>query len=122
MRISGWSADGCSSDLQEIVEDSADAADAEAEDEALDVEPSRLCQVEQAGRIPIFRNEKRLGETEWGGEQAYQQHRIAMLRECCKCGQPRRQERARPDQPTILFGNHPHLLTCKPGKETPEVE
>jgi len=49
---------------QNIVEHGADAADAEAKNQALDVKAGALREAEQARRVPIARDKERLRQSE----------------------------------------------------------
>ncbi len=63
--------------------------DFKREDEALDIEPGGLRQIEQARWVPIFRDKQWLGETKWHREQACPPHCLAMVGEHDICSDPR---------------------------------
>ena len=65
---------------QRIVQNDANAADPEREDRAFNIEPRALRQVEETGRIPVSRNEDRLGQPEHSRGEAHTPHDCAQER------------------------------------------
>ena len=59
------------------ITDSSQATDGEAEDEALEVEPRALGEVEQAGRVPVSGHEQGLGQAKRCCQHAGDQHTLA---------------------------------------------
>src|SRR5512146_88901 len=73
----------------DVVQNRSDTADAEAEDQALDIEARPLRQVEETGRIPVTRNEERFSQSEGHGQHARPGHDAAMNREAPEQPPPR---------------------------------
>src|SRR5262245_38982129 len=116
---------------QQVVEDRSNAADPEAENNALDVEAAPAREVEEARRVPVVWDEERLGQAERCRHQTRPHHRLAMARKCHVRAEPREEERARPHQPDILVRHHASPisfeakggLSCRPvhPKPSPEI-
>jgi hypothetical protein len=62
---------------ERVVQDGAGASDGERENQALDIEPRALSELEKTGRIPVRGNEDRLGQAEEGGGEARTPHHVA---------------------------------------------
>ena len=88
------------------VKDATDAADAETEDQAFQVEAGSLRQIKERRRVPVFGHEQRLGQAEQRGHQTDLPHRFALLRKGKKQHGPRDQEGRRPGKPDVLVWNH----------------
>ena len=90
----------------QIVKHGPDSPDAEGKNQALYVEPRPLCEIEQARRAPVLRNEQRLREAERGGEETRFDHGRAMAWKRGVSHEPGYEESARPKKPDILLRNH----------------
>jgi len=88
---------------QRIVQNDANAADREREDHAFNIKPRALHQVEETGRIPVPRNEDRLGQPEHSRREARTPHDCAQERVGQVQRDPREEKRARPNQPHVVI-------------------
>ena len=90
---------------EHVVQHGADAANGETENQALDIKAGALRQVEQAGRVPVFRDKQGFGQAERGGEQAGPAHGAAVGREGGIDDCPGKQKGAGPYQPDKVIGH-----------------
>src|SRR5581483_1205251 len=89
-----------------VVEHCADAADAKRENEALDIESGRACEIEKTWRTPVRGDEDWFGQAEGHRKQTRPYHDFSLLRKCNVRRKPWYKECARPYEPHILVGNH----------------
>lgn len=82
------------------------AADAEGEDQALDVETGAARKIEEARRVPVRWHEQGLGKPERRGEQTGPEHGLTVYGKGEIERRPGREEGGRPGEPHVLFIDH----------------
>lgn len=106
-----------------VIKHGGNAADGEAENQALDVKTRPLREVKQARRIPILRHEERLGETERHRKNTDAPHDPPLHWKHGKENQPGRQKSARPEKPDVMLRNsHSEILRKRSAFTTTETE
>ncbi|OGV78197.1 MAG: hypothetical protein A3I83_01615 [Methylotenera sp. RIFCSPLOWO2_02_FULL_45_14] len=84
------------------IEHGSDAADAETENQAFQIEAGALRQIKKGWWVPVLGHEQRFGEAERGGGQTDRPHRLPVMWKGIKDDRPWDQECRGPCKPDVI--------------------